>query len=168
MKEIDKTLSLDFDDDNELDVEYYQLPKGLQAAWDALHDRELAKSLNPTIANDIATVGDKSPGPGLGINYVIRTPNKKMAKRKQKDKNEEDPTNVKQALKAPPIEDRNPLKTTKETYEGYRGISIPNPIRVQSPTTERGSSDVERTREHVDGEVKRRQGTRNVIPIEKS
>lgn len=37
---IDKEMSLDFDDEDELDVEYYPIPKGLESVWDEIVKEE--------------------------------------------------------------------------------------------------------------------------------
>lgn len=167
--EIEKQISEDYDDEGNLNVEHYPIPKGLERAWDVLHENEsLAKALNATIATAMTPGKDKSPGPGLGINYVIDTPLKKKPKRKQETEDEDDPTGVKHALKTPKEPALRTIKTDKETYTGFRGVSSPRSYTMNEPITRQAIDGVERNREHVDNEVKRRQSPGNRVDIKRN
>ena len=171
ISDIEKQVSEDYDDDGELNVEHYPIPRGLERAWDALHENEaLAKGLNATIATGTTYGGDKSPGPGLGVNYVIATPLKKKPKRKQETEDEEDdPVGVKRALKTPKESASQTLKTDKETYTGFRGISVPHKYEIREPVKARDiSGESERNREHVEKEVIRRQTPGNYVDIKRN
>jgi hypothetical protein len=168
LTEDEKLLSEDYDDDGELDVESYPIPKGLERAWDVLHENEaLAKSLNAAIATGYTTGGDKSPGPGLGANYAIDTPLKKKPKRKQVE-DEDDPTGVKRALKKPKARPERVITTDKDSYIGFRGVNAVHKYVIPEPVRREGlANEIERNREHTEKEIKRRQSPGNRVDIKR-
>ena len=168
ISDLEKQISEDYDDDGELNVEHYPIPKGLERAWDALHENEaLAKSLNAAIATGYMTGGDKSPGPGLGANYAIATPLKKKPKRKQVE-DEDDPTGVKRALKKPKARPERVITTEKDTYTGFRGVSSVHKYVIPEPVRREGlANEIERNREHTEKEIKRRQSPGNRVNIKR-
>jgi hypothetical protein len=74
MTKIDKDLCEDYDDDGELDVEFYPVPAGL---IDSMDEMAMHKSLSQEIGSASGQAGNRAPGPGLGVNFVIFPPKKK-------------------------------------------------------------------------------------------
>jgi len=169
MTDLEKQVSEDYDDDGELNVEHYPIPKGLERAWDVLHENEaLAKGLNATIATAGTYGGDKSPGPGLGVNYAIDTPTKKKPKRKQKTEDEDDPTGVKRAIKTPKTRPERVITTEKDTYTGFRGVGSTHKYVIPETVHREGLADeISRNREGVEKEIKRRQSPGNRVDIKR-
>lgn len=166
-EKFDTMLSEDYDDDGELNVEHYPIPKGLQRAWDALSsNEELEKGLNSTVATALTYSGDKSPGPGLGVNHYIKTPMKKPKRKQMKD--EDDPVGVKRAIKEPRLRSEQVIRTEKETYTGLAGIQQDHdyviPEGLHSPVS---SEEVEENRKQTEKKFGKKKTNGNRVDIKR-
>jgi len=150
---------LDFEkDDLMFDIEHAEKKAGKP---------ELTKGLNATIATAGTYSGDKSPGPGLGVNYAIKTPSKKKPKRKQ-IKDEDDPTGMKRALKNPNPRATQTVTIDKATYTGFRGVNTVHKYVLPEQARRDGIADeISRNRGHLEREIERHQTPGNRVNIKR-